>query len=384
MPTNRSARHVHPVDGLAHGYAPRRGLLSMRTNCAPPPNVRLIKTLRDYTIEGRVVEIHPGPVVTTYEFVPAAGTKLSKIARLSDDIAMSLEATTVRIVAPIPGKGRVGFEIPNAKRQMVHFREMMETDAFQSLAGALPVAFGKDVVGAPYFADLATMPHLIVAGSTGSGKSVGLNVMLTSLLYKRQPEDVRLLMIDPKQVELAVYDGIPHMLLPVVTDMKKAALALRWVVDEMERRYALFAQTGSRNITTFNERVTRALLDGKPLKGLAGAVRTKVTGTTTEAGDQAAEAAPVPAKLPYILVVVDEFADLMMVAGKEVESAVARLAQKARASGIHVILATQRPSVDVITGVIKANLSVARGVQGLAEGGLANHLGPAGRRASAR
>lgn len=321
---------------------------------------RLIKTLKDYTIEGRVVEVHPGPVVTTFEFVPAAGTKLAKIARLGDDIAMSLEANRVRIVAPIPGKGRVGFEIPNAKRQTVYFREMIETEAFRSLGGALPVAFGKDVIGAPYYADLATMPHLIVAGATGAGKSVGLNVMLTSLLYKRGPDDVRLLMIDPKMVELAVYDGIPHMLLPVVTDMKKASLALRWVVDEMERRYTLFAQTGSRNIVTFNERVAKAIREGVPLKGLNGSVRPKETGTTMEVPQGEGEVqrtpdTPQPKKLPYILVVVDEFADLMMVAGKEVEAAVARLAQKARAAGIHVILATQRPSVDVITGVIKAN-----------------------------
>jgi S-DNA-T family DNA segregation ATPase FtsK/SpoIIIE len=322
---------------------------------------RLVKTLKDYTIDGRVVEIHPGPVVTTFEFMPAAGTKLSKIARLSDDIAMSLEANRVRIVAPIPGKNRVGFEIPNARRQTVYLRELLETEAFQSLGGALPVAFGKDVVGAPFFADLATMPHLIVAGATGAGKSVGLNVMLTSLLYKRGPEDVRLLMIDPKMVELAVYDGIPHMLLPVVTDMKKASLALRWVVDEMERRYTLFAQAGARTIITYNERVTRALAEGKTIKGLAGPVRAKETGTTMEVLDEAVEGdsapaePPKPTKLPYILVVVDEFADLMMVAGKEVEAAVARLAQKARAAGIHVILATQRPSVDVITGVIKAN-----------------------------
>jgi len=317
---------------------------------------RLIQTLTDYSIDGRVMEIHPGPVVTTYEVLPAAGTKLSKIVRLSDDLAMSLEASKVRIVAPIPGKGRVGFEIPNAVRQTVYFREMVETEAFQKLGGALPVALGKDVVGAPFYADLATMPHLIVAGATGAGKSVGLNVMLTSLLYKRGPEDVRLLMIDPKMVELAVYDGIPHMLLPVVTDMKKATLALRWVVDEMERRYHLFAQTGSRNITTYNERVAKALAEDKPLRGADGPVRMKQTGTTVAVTDADAPA-PVdrPQKLPYILCVVDEFADLIMVAGKDIEAAVARLAQKARAAGIHVILATQRPSVDVITGMIKAN-----------------------------
>jgi S-DNA-T family DNA segregation ATPase FtsK/SpoIIIE len=320
---------------------------------------KLVKSLADYTIEGKVVEIHPGPVVTTYEVIPAAGTKLSKIARLGDDIAMSLEASKVRIVAPIPGKGRVGFEIPNAQRQTVYFRELIETEAFQNLGGALPVALGKDVVGAPFFADLATMPHLIVAGATGAGKSVGLNVMLASLLYKRTPDDVRLLMVDPKMVELAVYDHIPHMLLPVVTDMKKAALALRWVVDEMERRYSLFAQTGSRNIVSYNERVAKALAEGKTLRGLEGPVRTKETGTTMEmsptTGGEAARGAPEPRKLPYILLVVDEFADLIMVAGKDIEAAVARLAQKARAAGIHVILATQRPSVDVITGMIKAN-----------------------------
>ena len=316
---------------------------------------RLVRTLADYNIEGRVMEIHPGPVVTTYEVVPAAGTKLTKISRLSDDIAMSLEASKVRIVAPIPGKGRVGFEIPNTNRQMVYLRELLETEAFRSLGGALPVAIGKDVVGAPFYADLATMPHLIVAGATGQGKSVGLNVMLTSLLYKRGPDEVKMLMIDPKMVELNVYDGIPHMLLPVVTDMKKATLALRWVVDEMERRYSLFAQTGSRNITSYNEKVVKANAEGKPLRGIDGPVRPKETGTTTAVADGEAHDGAAPRKLPYILCVVDEFADLIMVAGKDIEAAVARLAQKARAAGIHVILATQRPSVDVITGIIKAN-----------------------------
>jgi S-DNA-T family DNA segregation ATPase FtsK/SpoIIIE len=319
---------------------------------------RLLKTLKDYQIEGEIVEIHPGPVVTTYEFVPTAGTKLARIAARSDDIAMSLAVNKVRIVAPIPGKGRVGFEIPNSQRKTVYLRELIDAEAFNRIGGALPVALGKDVVGAPFFSDLAAMPHLIVAGATGQGKSVGLNVMLCSLLYKRTPDEVRMLMIDPKMVELAVYDGIPHMLLPVVTDMKKAALALRWVVDEMERRYSLFAQTGSRNITTFNERVVRALQDGVQMKGFAGAVRTKQTGTTVDvskSGELSEESVNTPCKLPYIVVVVDEFADLMMVAGKEVEAAVARLAQKARAAGIHVILATQRPSVDVITGMIKAN-----------------------------
>ena len=362
VPTEKTA--VKHVDAVARPMQmPGAALLA-----PPPPNRvtfdeahlratadRLVRTLADYTIEGRVMEIHPGPVVTTYEVVPAAGTKLTKISRLSDDIAMSLEASKVRIVAPIPGKGRVGFEIPNTSRQMVYLRELLETEAFRSLGGALPVAIGKDVVGAPFYADLATMPHLIVAGATGQGKSVGLNVMLTSLLYKRGPEDVKMLMIDPKMVELNVYDGIPHMLLPVVTDMKKATLALRWVVDEMERRYSLFAQTGARNITSYNEKVVKANAEGKPLRGIDGPVRPKETGTTTAVAEGEAHDGAAPRKLPYILCVVDEFADLIMVAGKDIEAAVARLAQKARAAGIHVILATQRPSVDVITGIIKAN-----------------------------
>jgi S-DNA-T family DNA segregation ATPase FtsK/SpoIIIE len=349
--------YLFPSAGLLTA-APRDGITVDETALRAQAE-RLVKTLKDYQIEGEIAEIHPGPVVTTFEFVPTAGTKLTRIAARSDDIAMSLAVNKVRIVAPIPGKGRVGFEIPNPSRKTVFFRELVETEAFSKLGGALPVALGKDVVGAPFFSDLASMPHLIVAGATGQGKSVGLNVMLCSLLYKRTPEDVRLLMIDPKMVELAVYDGIPHMLLPVVTDMKKAALALRWVVDEMERRYTLFAQTGSRNIGSYNERVAKAIETGVPLKGLAGPVRTKQTGTTTDVSkspDAAPDSAPPdPTRLPFIVVVVDEFADLMMVAGKEVEAAVARLAQKARAAGIHVILATQRPSVDVITGMIKAN-----------------------------
>ncbi|MBL8678301.1 MAG: DNA translocase FtsK 4TM domain-containing protein [Myxococcales bacterium] len=351
------ADYTFPATGLLTA-APRDGI-TVDEGALRAQAERLVKTLKDYQIEGEIAEIHPGPVVTTFEFVPTAGTKLARIAARSDDIAMSLAVNKVRIVAPIPGKGRVGFEIPNASRKTVFFRELVETEAFNKLGGALPVALGKDVVGAPFFSDLASMPHLIVAGATGQGKSVGLNVMLCSMLYKRTPEDVRMLMIDPKMVELAVYDGIPHMLLPVVTDMKKAALALRWVVDEMERRYTLFAQTGSRNIVSYNERVAKSLETGVPLKGLAGPVRTKKTGTTTDVSkspDAAPDSAPAdPKRLPYIVVVVDEFADLMMVAGKEVEAAVARLAQKARAAGIHVILATQRPSVDVITGMIKAN-----------------------------
>jgi S-DNA-T family DNA segregation ATPase FtsK/SpoIIIE len=306
---------------------------------------RLTEKLAAYGVRGRVDEIHPGPVVTMYEFEPESGTKISKIAGLSDDLALALAAQKVRIVAPIPGKARVGFELPNQTRQTVFLREILEDPRWPRLKGALPVAFGKDITGQPVYGDLSRMPHLLVAGATGSGKSVGLNVMLASLLQRRSPEEVRLLMIDPKVVELAVFDGIPHMLLPVVTDMKKAALALRWAVDEMERRYQLFADAGARSIASFNQKVDRVQRGEAGPESLLG--RRK-----------AAEENPTPVeaeKLPYVVVVVDEFADLMMVAAKDVEAAIARLAQKARAAGIHVLLATQRPSVDVITGMIKAN-----------------------------
>jgi S-DNA-T family DNA segregation ATPase FtsK/SpoIIIE len=298
-----------------------------------------------------------------YEFEPKSGTKISKIAGLSDDLAMSLAAQKVRIVAPIPGKARVGFELPNAQRQTVSLRQILEDERWEKQTGPLPIALGKDIAGQPYYGDLSKMPHLLVAGATGAGKSVGLNVMLASLLFKRTPEEVRLLMIDPKMVELAVYDGIPHMLLPVVTDMKKASLALRWAVDEMERRYQLFADAGARNVTTYNQRVDKVLAGELTIEKLwpskAGKVRS--TGPNGEDmwlfpdGDEQPDELPKPEKLPYVVLVVDEFADLMMVAAKDVESAIARLAQKARAAGIHVILATQRPSVDVITGMIKAN-----------------------------
>ncbi|AKF10356.1 DNA translocase FtsK [Sandaracinus amylolyticus] len=327
--------------------------------------VRLVQKLEAYGVKGRVDEIHPGPVVTMYELEPESGTKVSKIAGLADDLAMALAAQKVRIVAPIPGKARVGFELPNKHRQTVFLRDILEDRRWEENAekAALPTAFGKDIAGQPVYGDLAKMPHLLVAGATGAGKSVGLNVMLCSLLMKRTPEEVRMLMIDPKVVELAVFDGIPHMLLPVVTDMKKASLALRWAVDEMERRYQLFADAGARNITTYNERVEKVLRGELAPEKLAPkkAGKQKAIGADGEdvylnpVDDEAADAVPMPTKLPYVVVVVDEFADLMMVAAKDVEAAIARLAQKARAAGIHVILATQRPSVDVITGMIKAN-----------------------------
>ena len=318
----------------------------------------LEKTLTDYGVSAKVAEIHPGPTVTTYEVAPEAGTKVSKVANLSDDLALAL-SRKVRIIAPIPGKSRIGFELPNDERVPVSLRELIEDKRFEKLAekAPLPVVLGRDIVGAPFYADLASMPHVIVAGATGAGKSVGLNVMLSSLLFRRTPDELRLLMIDPKVVELAPFDGIPHMLHPVVTDMKQASTALRWAVDEMERRYQLFANAGTKNITTYNRWVDRVRAGELPapsaaemelIGGAGGAV-------TSPIGEVEIDAPNLPDRLPYIVIVVDEFADLMMQQGKDVETAVARLAQKARAAGMHVVLATQRPSVDVITGMIKAN-----------------------------
>ncbi|MDB4944772.1 MAG: Cell division protein FtsK [Labilithrix sp.] len=317
----------------------------------------LVKTLADYKITCKVEEILPGPVVTTYEVSPVAGTKVSKVAALADDLALAL-AKKVRIVAPIPGKNRIGFELPNEKRLPVIFRDLVEDRRFQTLDVPLPVVLGRDIVGNPVYADLASMPHAIVAGATGAGKSVGLNVMLTSLLYRRTPDELRMLMIDPKVVELAPFDRIPHMLLPVVTDMKQAATALKWAVDEMERRYQLFADAGTKNIGTYNAWVKRVIAGEvkNPLgKAIVGRDHNNLQEVLSVRFDDPEGVQQMPERMPMIVIVVDEFADLMMQQGKEVEVCVARLAQKARAAGMHVILATQRPSVDVITGMIKAN-----------------------------
>jgi len=301
---------------------------------------RLTKTLKDYGIEGHVREIRPGPVVTMYEFVPAAGTKVSKIAGLADDLAMSMEALRVRIVAPIPGKGAVGIEIPNETRETVFLKEIIAHDDFRKAKSNLTLSLGKDIEGNAYVVNLARMPHLLVAGATGAGKSVAINAMIMSILFKSTPEEVRMIMVDPKRLELKVYDGIPHLLLPVVTDPKKASLALRWAVDEMERRYKLLSELGVRGIDSYNQKVRAAHAQGK-----------KLVIEPKKEGDDEIVCEP----MPYLVVVVDELADLMMVASREVEASIMRLAQMARAAGIHLILATQRPSVDVITGVIKAN-----------------------------
>jgi len=318
----------------------------------------LERTLADYGVLGKVEEIHPGPTVTTYEVAPAVGTKVSKVAGLSDDLALGL-SRKVRIIAPIPGKSRIGFEVPNETRIPVNLRELVEDERFEELSrtAPLPVVLGRDIVGAPFYADLASMPHVIVAGATGAGKSVGLNVMLASLLFRRTPEELRLLMIDPKVVELAPFDRIPHLLLPVVTDMKQAAQALKWAVDEMERRYQMFADAGTKNIGTYNRFVERVIAGEIPAPRQKNVEAIDVNGgvTVLSGAKSGGDGREVPEKLPYIVIVIDEFADLMMQQGKDVEASVARLAQKARAAGMHVILATQRPSVDVITGMIKAN-----------------------------
>ncbi len=344
---------------------------------------KLTQKLADFGIKGRVETIRPGPVITMYEFVPAPGIRVSKIASLADDLAMAMEALQVRIVAPIPGKSVVGIEVPNRQRQKVFLREILEDDGFAKMNSPLTLAFGKDTEGTPYVGDLTRMPHLLVAGTTGSGKSVSMNSMIMSLLFKASPEDVRLIMIDPKMVELNMYEGIPHLLLPVVQDAQKAPLALKWAVDEMERRYHLIGKLKVKDLKAYNEKVARLKQgekleeppDEPPKKILVidvanGETEEEALARLSEQGqgtELALESAPRPAdgidvseleKLPYIVIIIDELADLMMVASRDVEQSIARLAAKARAAGIHLVIATQRPSTDVISGVIKSNLPV--------------------------
>ncbi|HEY6909489.1 MAG TPA: DNA translocase FtsK 4TM domain-containing protein [Myxococcales bacterium] len=354
---------------------------------------KLRQKLASFGIQGQVTQIRPGPVVTMFEFLPAAGVKVSRIAGLADDLAMAMEALRVRIVAPIPGKGVVGIEVPNKQRQTVVLRELVEQDAFQKSHSKLAMCLGKDIEGMPYVADLARMPHLLIAGTTGSGKSVAVNSMIVSMLLRATPEEVRFLMVDPKMLELSVYEGIPHLLLPVVTDAKKAAMALRWAVEEMERRYQLLADCGVRNIGSFNKKVEKEgegarkqqkapkekrvvdlsdpALDAHELQAAAanGTLERKEPDNPAVAlmrenerriaeGNVTLPPEPAPEplkKLPYLVIIIDELADLMMVASREVEMYIARLAQMARAAGIHLMVATQRPSTDVVTGVIKAN-----------------------------
>ncbi|MDR2012268.1 MAG: DNA translocase FtsK 4TM domain-containing protein [Rhodanobacter sp.] len=302
--------------------------------------------LRDFRIEAQVVSAHPGPVITRFELQPAPGVKGSQISSLDKDIARGLSVISVRVVDVIPGKSVIGLEIPNSHREIVYLTEILGSGKYDALKSPLTLALGKDIGGAPVVVDLQKMPHLLVAGTTGSGKSVALNAMVLSLLYKASVHDVRMIMIDPKMLELSVYQGIPHLLAPVVTDMKEAANALRWCVAEMERRYKLMSAVGVRNLAGFNKKVKDADEDGQPLLDPMFRPDASQPGLTAQ-----------PLRpLPYIVVIIDEFADMMMIVGKKVEELIARLAQKARAAGVHLILATQRPSVDVITGLIKANI----------------------------
>ena len=288
----------------------------------------LEKKLEDFSVKGKVVEVSPGPVITTFEYEPAPGVKINKIVNLSDDLALALRATSIRIVAPIPGKAVIGIELPNASREIVRFKGIVASSAFEKSKSKLTICLGRDIVGNPVVAELDKMPHLLIAGATGTGKSVALNSMICSLLYKSIPDEVKLIMIDPKRIELSSYDGIPHLITPVVTDIKKATNALFWAVREMERRYELLSEKQSRNLRQYNQKIEKEKSSDK--------------GQTLE-------------KLPYIVIVIDELADLMLAASRNVEVALTRLAQMARAAGIHLILATQRPSVDVLTGIIKAN-----------------------------
>lgn len=306
--------------------------------------------LNDFGVSAEVKEVFPGPVITRFEIQPGTGVKVSKISNLAKDIARSLAVISVRVVEVIPGKSVVGIEIPNEDRSVVNYRDVIASKTFENSKSPITLALGHDIAGEPVVADLAKMPHLLVAGTTGAGKSVGVNAMLLSMLYKSTPADVRLILVDPKMLELSVYDGIPHLLTPVITDMKDAANGLRWCVAEMERRYKLMAAMGVRNLAGFNRKVADAIKAGEPLKDPLWNPEEHY-----QAGEEVPEA-PDLEHLPAIVVVIDEFADMMMIVGKKVEELIARIAQKARAAGIHLILATQRPSVDVITGLIKANV----------------------------
>ena len=305
--------------------------------------------LKDFSIDVEVVKVSPGPIITRFELDPAPGVKVSQISNLAKDLARSLSVVSVRVVEVIPGKSFVGLEIPNELRELVTLGEILKSRAYDELGSPLTLALGKDISGSSVVADLSRMPHLLIAGTTGSGKSVALNAMVLSLLYKAKPEHVRLIMIDPKMLELSVYEGIPHLLTPVVTDMKEAANALRWCVGEMDRRYRLMASLGVRNIGGYNRKVLEAIDAGRPIPD--------PTFKPPEIEDPERPVEhPTLTPLPFIVVIIDELADMMMIVGKKLEELIARLAQKARASGIHMLLATQRPSVDVITGLIKANI----------------------------
>ena len=313
----------------------------------------LQKKLSDFGVEGEVVAVRPGPVITMFEFKPADGVKVRRIVSLADDLAMALRAVSVRILAPIPGESVVGIEIPNPRREIVYLREIIESDSYHSIDSKITLALGKDIGGTPFATDLARMPHLLVAGATGTGKSVSINAMILSILFKATPQDVQFIMIDPKMLELTVYEDIPHLLVPVVTDPKKAAAALFWAMDEMDRRYRLMRDKSARNIDNYNRTLER---EGALKQPVIDLTQSQSGETANDLGGNIGKEAPlVHERLPRIVIIIDELADLMMTVGRDIEEYITRLAQKARAAGIHLILATQRPSVDVITGLIKAN-----------------------------
>ena len=343
-------RDDYELPPLALLAEPRRGAAPTISQDALEQNARLLEgVLEDYGVRGKIGNVRPGPVVTLYELEPAPGIKSSRVIGLADDIARSMSAVAAR-VAVIPGRNAIGIELPNARRETVYLRELLASADFEKAKMRLPLCLGKTIGGEPVIAELARMPHLLIAGTTGSGKSVAINTMILSLLYRLKPEECRLIMIDPKMLELSVYDEIPHLLTPVVTDPKKAVVALKWAVREMEDRYKKMSKLGVRNIDGFNARAEQALAKGEAI------TRTVQTGFDRETGEAIYEQEVMEiGKLPYIVIIVDEMADLMMVAGKEIEGAIQRLAQMARAAGIHIVMATQRPSVDVITGTIKAN-----------------------------
>ncbi|MBX7146428.1 MAG: DNA translocase FtsK 4TM domain-containing protein [Alphaproteobacteria bacterium] len=344
----KSSYYIPPIDLLDDFYSRNEDIVYDEE--ALENNARLLETvLDDFGIKGKVVNVRPGPVITLYELEPSPGTKTSRIINLSDDVARSMSAVSVRI-AVIAGRNVIGIELPNQKREKVSLRQLLETPAYQKTTNQLALALGKDIGGVPVIVDLARMPHLLIAGTTGSGKSVAVNTMILSLLFRLSPDECKFIMIDPKMLELSVYDGIPHLLSPVVTDPRKAIVALKWTVREMENRYRAMSKLGVRNIEGYNQRITDAQKKGETLN------RKIQVGFDPETGNPIYEEEVFDLTvLPFIVVVVDEMADLMLVAGKEIESAIQRLAQMARAAGIHIIMATQRPSVDVITGTIKAN-----------------------------
>jgi DNA segregation ATPase FtsK/SpoIIIE, S-DNA-T family len=346
----RRSKDGYELPSLAHLTAPKVTDRMTLSTEAIEENARALESvLGDFGVRGEIINAHPGPVVTLYELEPAPGIKSSRVIGLSDDIARSMSKVSAR-VAVVPGRNAIGIELPNPKREKVLLREMLASSDYTDTQARLPLCLGKTIGGDPVIVDLARMPHLLIAGTTGSGKSVAINTMILSLMYRLRPDDCRVIMIDPKMLELSVYDGIPHLLTPVVTDPKKAVVALKWAVREMEERYRKMSKIGVRNIDGFNARVAEAKKKGEQLS------RTVHTGYDKESGDAIYEKEELELDvIPYIVVIVDEMADLMMVAGKDIEGAVQRLAQMARAAGIHVILATQRPSVDVITGTIKAN-----------------------------